>query len=129
MLYALEWYDVPKKAYLEKVALHPYLTEADSDTLAFISYHHKVENSICFLAFSLISNRTLQSKLPQVSRKLFRVPLALALAGVGTYITNMVLFRPLMLSELDDKELTQKYFELDLDKDMMRADLEELGIS
>jgi hypothetical protein len=57
------------------------------------------------------------------------VPLALALAGVGTYITNMVLFRLLMLSELDDKELTQKYFELDLDKDMMRADLEELGIS
>ncbi len=129
MLYALEWYDVPKKAYLEKVALHPYLTESDNDVLQYISYHHKVENAICYVALSLLSNRLLTQYIPQIGRRLFRLPLALGLAGAGTYTTNLILFRPLMLNELDDNDLTEKYFELDLDADMMWTDLTELGIT
>lgn len=33
-----------------------------------------------------------------------------------------------MLQEMEDSELQKKYFTLDLNEDMMRADLKELGI-
>lgn len=29
MIYACEWYDLPKTAYSDRIAFHPYLTEQD----------------------------------------------------------------------------------------------------
>lgn len=31
MVYALEWYDIPRSAYSELVEFHPYLTYGDHD--------------------------------------------------------------------------------------------------
>jgi len=40
-----------------------------------------------------------------------------------------VLLRPLLIQELEESELTTKYASLDLNEEMMRKDLIELGIT
>ena len=36
MIYALEWYDVPRSAKADLVEFHPYLTEGDYEKLYYI---------------------------------------------------------------------------------------------
>jgi hypothetical protein len=36
MVYALEWYDIPRTAYTELIEYHPYLTRGDYDKLFYI---------------------------------------------------------------------------------------------
>ena len=38
MLYALEWYDIPRSAYTELVEFHPYLTVGDDQKLFYIKW-------------------------------------------------------------------------------------------
>jgi len=64
-----------------------------------------------------------------MQRRFLRFPATLALGGMLTYILNRLVLRPIYLSDLEAMGLTKKYFGLDLNADMMRADLENLGIS
>jgi hypothetical protein len=57
MLYALEWYEVPRKQYADLVVFHPYLTEDDFFEIDHIIRQHRIENGICFMLISLVSNR------------------------------------------------------------------------
>ena len=80
---------MPKKAYKDKVAFHPYLTETDNDTLEYINYQHRVENIICFVAISLTVNRLLFAKSFQIfSRKLVRYPASAVLSVSASYVMN-----------------------------------------
>lgn len=36
MIYALEWYDIPRSAYSELIEYHPYLTLGDYDKLFYV---------------------------------------------------------------------------------------------
>lgn len=62
MVYALEWYDIPRTAYSELIEYHPYLTRGDYDKLFYINMQHRIENGISFSLFSLITNRLLAQK-------------------------------------------------------------------
>ena len=56
-----------------------------------------------------------------------RTPCALSIGGFSAYLLNVAIMRSVYLNDLKDMEL-DKYFELDLDADMMRNDLKEFGI-
>ena len=85
------------------------------------------------LLFSMMTNRLLFSKSSASSilkrRRLVRLPLAMALGGAITYAFNLFVLRPIYLNELEQFGLTEKYFFLDLNADMMRDDLKGMGIS
>lgn len=51
------------------------------------------------------------------------------MGGMLTYVLNYFILRPIYLSDLESMGLTKKYFGLDLNADLMRSDLENLGIS
>ena len=127
MLYALEWYEVPKTAYINLVGFHPYLTEKDCAKLYEIKKDHLNENCISLLLFALLSNRLLTKKAFFQSR-LTRIPATLFLSGCGAYLINKILLQPLMLQEMEEIEFKKKYFTLDLNENMMRHDLKNLGI-
>lgn len=40
MIYALEWYDIPRNAYTELIEYHPYLTTGDYDKLFYLKTQH-----------------------------------------------------------------------------------------
>lgn len=40
MVYALEWYDIPRTAYSELIEFHPYLTKGDHDKLYYVKMQH-----------------------------------------------------------------------------------------
>lgn len=40
MIYALEWYDIPRNAYTELIEYHPYLNVGDYDKLFYIKTQH-----------------------------------------------------------------------------------------
>ena len=40
MMFALEWYDVPRKDYGTLVEYHPYLTKGDSARLTNLNFEH-----------------------------------------------------------------------------------------
>lgn len=85
------------------------------------------------LLFSMMSNRIIMTRSSATSilkrRTLARLPLAMALGGVLTYAMNLAVLRPLYLSELNDYKLADKYFYLDLNADMMREDLKQMGFN
>ena len=62
-------------------------------------------------------------------RTLARLPLAMAFGGALTYAMNLFVLRPLFLNELNEYKLAEKYFYLDLNADMMREDLKEMGFN
>ncbi len=37
MVYALEWYDIPRTAYSDLIEYHPYLTKIDYDKLFYVN--------------------------------------------------------------------------------------------
>ena len=57
MVYALEWYDIPRYNYSDLIEYHPYLTIGDHDKLFYCNTQHRIENCISFALFSLISSR------------------------------------------------------------------------
>ena len=64
-----------------------------------------------------------------MQRRFLRVPTTLMFGGALTYFMNYFILRPIYLNDLDQMDLKKKYFILDLNADMMREDLEKLGIS
>ena len=133
MVFALEWYDIPRTAYSELIEFHPYLTLGDYDKLNQINRWHRTENSISMALFSMIANRMLMTKTAAESifrrRRVARLPTAMALGGMVTYVFNMLVLRPIYLDELHQYGLAEKYFYLDLNADLMRDDLQGMGIS
>ena len=81
------------------------------------------------LLFSLITNKTLLKRGNKwMQRRFLRLPSTIVAAGAMTYSLNYFILRPIYLSDLDQMGLTKKYFTLDLDADLMREDLENVGI-
>lgn len=130
MIYALEWFDVPRTAYSDLVEFHPYLTEADHDRLFYVNTQHRIENAISWLLFSMVGNRVMNTRGPALfQRRLVRAPAAMLFGGAIAYAMNKVVLKPIYLHDLDEMGLCKKYFDLDLNADMMKQDLEGLGIS
>ena len=81
----------------------------------------------------MIGNRLLMTKSAAESifrrRRVIRLPAALALGGLITYGFNLAILRPIYREELNSFGLAEKYFFLDLNADLMRQDLEGMGIS
>ena len=55
MIYALEWYDIPRSAYSDLVEFHPYLTESDYDKLFYVNTQNRIENGVSMISFSKAS--------------------------------------------------------------------------
>lgn len=104
MVFALEWYDIPRSAYSELIEFHPYLTYGDYDKLQQINRWHRTENAISALLFSMIANRLLMTRSAATSifktRRIARLPSAMAIGGLVTYLFNMAVLRPIYLDEL-----------------------------
>ena len=62
-----------------------------------------------------------------MQQRFLRGPAALALAGLSTYLINITIMKQVYKNDLEEMGM-HKYFELDLDADMMRNDLKEMGI-
>ena len=89
MIYALEWYDIPRSAKTDLIEFHPYLTEEDYEKFYYIKKQHLTELSIGGLLFSLVSNRMLNNQGPSIFKKRYvRLPSALLIGGVLTYVLN-----------------------------------------
>ena len=123
MIYALEWYDIPRSAYSELIEYHPYLTKGDSDKLYYINTQHNIENSISYALFAMILNRVSFAKTKIFKRRIFRFPFCLSMAGVLAYGFNIAVLRPMYLNDIQQMGLDEKYFYLDLNADLMRDDL------
>jgi hypothetical protein len=130
MVFALEWYDIPRTSYTDLIEYHPYLTKGDHDKLFYIKTQHRFENLASFILFSLISNRHLRGRKNKLLQKRFiRMPMACGIAGVLTYAFNSLILRPIFLHDLGELGLADKYFSLDLNAEMMKEDLKEYGIN
>ena len=62
MIYAIEWFDVPKKDYGYMVEYHPYLTKGDFQRLEQLNSEHSITNAVTWLLTSLIANRFLLNR-------------------------------------------------------------------
>ena len=80
-----------------------------------------------------MSNRFLYNRKGKFSQKFMRqrwlrTPAAIVMGLTTTYAFNLGIMRQLYLNDLKDLSM-DKYFELDLDADMMREDLSQMGIN
>ena len=64
MIYALEWYDIPRDSYTDLIHFHPYLTNGDDGKLYYITMQHTVENCVSMLLYTIVSNRMLMKRGP-----------------------------------------------------------------
>ncbi len=128
MIYALEWYDIPRKSYSDLVEFHPYLTNSDFDKLSYLNMQHYTENTVFgFLSFIVCNRLINSSSRPLMKQKFVRWPCALLSGAFLTFICNRLFLRKLYLEDLKELGLT-RYFELDLNADLMKNDLKEIGI-
>ena len=99
MIYALEWYDVPRNAQTDLVEFHPYLTENDHEKLYYVKSQHLFELGASSLLFTLVSNRILNNQGPLIFRtkRYIRMPSALFFGGLLTYALNHLLLKSLLL--------------------------------
>ena len=94
MIYALEWYDIPRTHYSALIEFHPYLTEDDYDHLWHVDKQHKIENSISMVLFTMVSNRMLFDRGASIFKKKYvRYPIALFFGGAFSYALNLAVFR------------------------------------
>ena len=77
----------------------------------------------------LVSNRVVRNQGASIFRKRYvRFPVAMCTAGLATYAMNVMLLKPLLYKEFKEAGL-DKYYELDLNAEMMKKDLADLGIN
>lgn len=128
MIYSLEWYDIPRSCKTDLIEFHPYLTDDDYEKLYYIKYQHLLELSLSGALFTLFNNRLLNNYAPSIFRKRYvRFPMALIFGGLCTYGFNLAMLKTLLYKDLKEEKL-DKYFELDLNAEMMKKDLAEFGI-
>lgn len=103
MIYALEWYDIPRSAKTDLIEFHPYLTVSDHAKLFYIKEQHMIELGVSGLLFSLVCNRILHNQGPSFFKKRYvRFPTALV-GGAGlTYTTNRLFLKKLLESDLKE---------------------------
>ena len=89
--------------------------------------NHMIENGITLVLGMLVCSRLIKKKMPDVSR-LRRWFLTMGGSVPATYLINKIVLKPILMQELEDAELTEKYLKLDLDEEMMRTDLDQMGI-
>ena len=124
MIYALEWYDVPRKDYGYLVEYHPYLTRGDYLRLEQLNSEHLIYEVTTLGLCSLIANRFLLNRKSKfmskyMQQRWLRAPCALALGGFATYLFHIGIMRTVYKNDLTEMGM-DKYFELDLDADMMK---------
>ncbi len=101
MVYALEWYDIPRTAYSELIEYHPYLTKGDYEKLQYVNMQNRIENATSLTLFSVIANRLLQNRFSVFSKRYTRFPTAIAIGGLTTYIFNFFILRPIYVQDLE----------------------------
>ena len=106
MIYALEWYDIPRSAKTDLIEFHPYLSVTDHAKLFYIKEQHTIELVVSGLLFSLVCNRILHNQGPSFfKRRYVRFPTAL-FGGAGlTYTTNRLLLKKLLEKDLKEEAL------------------------
>ena len=121
MIYALEWYDIPRHAYADLVYFHPYLTKGDDTKIYYISKMHLCENLITLSLFTLVSNRLLLKlgKNYFKIRRFARTQASLLIGGAGAYVMNRLFLNKWMLGDIKSFDL-DKYLTLDLNADWLR---------
>ena len=129
MVFALEWYDIPRSAYSDLVQYHPYLTKGDDEKLNFLNQQNLIENGISATLFFLFFNNRLKAKGFGVKgwAIIKRYPLVALLTGITAFAFNVSVLEQLYLHDLEKIGLKEKYFTLDLNADMMREDLKQFG--
>jgi hypothetical protein len=129
LIYTYEWFKLPKTNKFELVSYHPYLKQKDLDLANHISnkymYMTFMPTSLSFL-FGLGYFSKYYKK--RASRLLFGI--------VNLIVTNLFglclwkyYFLEKMNEEVSDNKRLKKYFELDVDKDMVREELKKYKIN
>lgn len=132
MIYAVEWFELPRTDYSHLIMYHPELTKGDLKKLDGLDQEHYLSGGITFLLSSLIANRVLlRQQKPSIHRfmqkRWLRTPVACFFGGLFTVAVNKTIMIPVYEKDLQDLGLS-KYYELDLDASMMREDLRKMNI-
>ena len=107
MIYALEWYDIPRKSYSDLIEFHPYLKNSDLDKLSYLNMQHYTENAILGILSFIISNRLINSSSrPLMKQKFVRWPCALISAAFLTFMSNRMFLRKLYFDDMKELGLT-----------------------
>jgi hypothetical protein len=107
MIYALEWYNVPRKDYGYLVEYHPYLTRGDLIRLEQLNSENLMHQTVTLGLTSIIANRFLLNRKSKffskyMQQRWLRTPCALAFGGLATYLINITLMRTVYLNDLKE---------------------------
>ena len=93
MIYACEWYDIPRGDFNYLIAYHPYLTIGDSDKISSLDTEHMVTQGGFFFLAGLIANRSLDSYTKgtlqkYMKQRYLRAPVAMLMGGLFAFGVN-----------------------------------------
>ena len=99
MIFAVEWYDVPRKNYGDLVQYHPYLTKGDLDKLYYVNMQHYIEHTGTLILFSIVSGKFLGRR-PFFSKPFVKWPSSLLAGALSTYAFHLFFLREIYRSDL-----------------------------
>jgi hypothetical protein len=128
MLYAREWFNIPKEMSYMKIILHPYLTIRDDKLLKDMNKNNNRSLIFYFLGnlalMNILGQRIKRSKTKLALRFLF----TLGLCAVSTYLYKTYYLNLKFEETLKEDKNLNKYLKLDLDYNKIKADLSNYGI-
>ena len=124
MVYALEWFDINKKNYIDLIKYHPNIIYKDYEEIENLQSQHNLDICVTMALSTLVTNRLLASYIP---RRIYRYPVTLLWSSAITYGFSQYVLHYVLRKSVDKRGLGQ-YLELHYDADAMRADLENVGI-
>ncbi len=128
MLYASEWFNIPKDMSYMKIILHPNLTIRDDKLLKNINKNNNRTLIFYFLSnlafMNIIGQKVKRSK----TKLALRFLLTLGLSANSSYLFNTFYVNPKFEETLKKDKNLNKYLTLDLDYKKIKADLSNYGI-
>lgn len=127
LIFAYEWFDIPKMKIYDKVSYNPYITTKDFKKLNTIYQNYSNNLLLSFLPIGLtvflIKRRFLNNKFKSFKRNW---KFYLLIGGIVTMVPPALwylYFLPKMNKNIVEDPQLRKYLELDVDKEKIRLDL------
>lgn len=126
LLYASEWFQVPKSNVFMKIQLHPCLTIKHDHLLN--TYQNQYRRNLAFVAFGTGLVYNLFGNKKTKARRALNFIVSIVIGTTGALLFNQLYYKKKYEQQLAEDPSLKQYLELDLDRNKIREDLKNYGI-
>jgi hypothetical protein len=128
MIYAWEWFKIPKSNKFELVSYHPFLKQKDLDLITHLSIKYASMAFIPALCFFMFGLRMFSKRYNKKDKLIIFSMFHLITSNVLGFVLWKCFFYNKLNTEIENTKKFKKYLVLDVDKEKIKDDLKKYNI-